>query len=164
MDVNDYPDTNNLENDNFDESSLYLDRNAISFLKETSKWTKFISIVGFIMIGLAILGILIAAIGIIVGGSQMGGAMTAFPAFLLFIYAVLLGIYIFPILYLYRFSSNMSDAIASENNKFLSESFSNLKSHYKFMGIMLIIGLAIYALMFILLLLGAGAGFLGTLF
>jgi len=60
------------------------------------------------------------------------------------------GIYFFPVYYLYNFSSKLKDAIRLNSEVILENSFKNLKSHYKFMGIVLLIFLVIYGGMFLI--------------
>ena len=130
--------------------NLSLEENAITVLKETAKWTKFLSILGFIGIGiLVILAIVMGAImessagyGAAMGGLS-GGLVTV-------VYLVMAALYFFPILYLFKFSIKLKQALLSNNSAKLSDAFLNLKSHYKFLGIMAIITLSLY-LIFIMI-------------
>lgn len=140
----------NLPLDNgLSDESLALNPQIRSFLKETAKWTFFISIIGFIYVGL----IVIAGIGLgfsssfmpDTGPNPMPFSLGALGAF----YAILGLITLIPFLYLFRFSTNMSAALRNNNESSLTASFSNLKSHYKFYGIFIIVILVIYVFIII---------------
>lgn len=130
---------------------------AINFLTEIRKWVNFLAILGFIMVGLMALFSLFAGAIFSAFSTQMG---TAFPigGFAGFIYILIALLYFFPILYLYRFGSNLKAALATRNSKSLEKAFSNLKSHYKFIGILAIITLSFYVIAFVIGII-AGLGF-----
>jgi hypothetical protein len=70
------------------------------------------------------------------------------PAVLSVVYLIVLAVYFFPVLYLYRFSSKIKTALKQENRETLSDAFANLKSHYKFIGVLPIIVMSFYILAF----------------
>jgi hypothetical protein len=130
-------------NDLFD---LRIDQQNISLLSETARWGKFLSIVGFVMCALFVVVALFA--GSIIAGSMAGvegmgaiggGAFT-------FIYLVGALLWFMPCLYLYNFSAKMQIAIRSNDQNQMTVAFRNLKSCLKFMGILTIIMLCLYAL------------------
>lgn len=115
---------------------------ASGYLNETGKWGKFLAIIGFCFIGLIVLGGLFA--GTIF--SSMGSDLP-FPGFMMGLIYVLLGaLYFFPVYYLFKFSSQVRAALATKDSHALDSAFENLKSHYKFIGILMIITLGIYVL------------------
>ena len=59
-------------------------------------------------------------------------------------------LYFFPCLYLFRFATRMQTALRTNDQQQLVSSFANLKSTFKYLGIVTIIFIAFYALMFIL--------------
>jgi FtsH-binding integral membrane protein len=133
-------------------SDLKLNSYAIGFLKETAKWVNFLAIMGFIGIGLIVIVALFA--GAIFSslpnnpyGEISGGVIT-------FTYLLIAALYFFPVLYMYRFADKMKTALARKNEDILTEAFMNLKSHYKFIGILTIVMLSLYALLFLLALIG----------
>ncbi len=120
---------------------MELTNESIFYLEQISKWTTFFSILGFVLIGILLIG------GIFVGSifSKLGQAYANFPFFTLsIIYFVIAIIYFFPVLYLYRFSVNSKHAIKSKDSNLINIAFKNLKSHYRYTGIMTIIILSIY--------------------
>jgi len=123
---------------------MSLSQESKQHLNETRKWTFFLAIVGFVFIGLMVL--LSLSMGAIF--EELGDDMMPFPSFAVgFIYLVIGGLYFFPIYYLYKFSTNMKNALISDEDSSLNDAFRNLKSHYKFMGIFTIIIFSIYLLM-----------------
>ena len=130
----------------YEQSSIELKQKSIDYLSEISKWAKFLSILGFIVIGLLIIG------GIAMGGlssamSPYGGAGMGFLAVIIYLAIALL--YFFPIYYLFRFSSFASRAVNNRDSSAVEPAFENLKSHYKFMGILAIVIISLYLLIFI---------------
>jgi len=134
-------------------------------LSETAKWGTFIAIVGFIGVGFMV----IAAVGMMVFMSTMssispdtgspfgifgGGILGGF-------YLILAALYFFPVLYLYKFSSKMKMALNGDDDVALHDAFKNLKSVYKFLGIMTIAFIALYGLFFVIGLLGGMASLVG---
>lgn len=134
----------------FESFELGLPPSILGFLKETSKWSFFLAVVGFVGIGLmALVGIIITvSMGLSSFNStyqEFGMNMTYFGL----IYIVLAVIYFFPVLYLFNFSRKLKTALASNDMSSLTEAFSNLKSHYKFIGILAIVVVSIYILAFV---------------
>ncbi|MFB1041317.1 MAG: DUF5362 family protein [Polaribacter sp.] len=133
---------------------LTLTSRAKGFLKETAKWCKFLSILGFIGLGLLFLSSFF--ISTIYGSMpqatsmpfNLGTAMTIF-------YMLMIVIYIFPLYYLYQFSVKLKKAVTSKDDEVLANAFEMLKSHYKFVGVFTIIMLSIYILAGIVGLMGA---------
>lgn len=135
----------------FETFELNVSSTIMGFLKETSTWTYFLSILGFIGIGLMLLfGVFFSVVmGLISGGNpydNLGMDMSYFGL----IYIVLALLYFFPVLYLFNFSRKTKLALKTNNNDDLTTAFSNLKSHYKFMGVFVIVVISIYILAFVI--------------
>lgn len=136
---------------------LSLNGSAKSFLRETAKWSKFLSILGFIGIGLMILfGLFSTTIysplfDAMVQQQPMPFNMGTFMKVWFIIMAL---IYFFPVYYLFQFSRKLKIALRSKDDSDLSSAFESLKSHYKFIGVFAIIILSLYALVFIVAMLG----------
>jgi hypothetical protein len=139
---------NSLSSENKD---LVLTPQSCLFLKETAKWAKFLSIMGFIGVGLmVIMGFSMSAIMSFVM-PQSTGMSSEIPTFVFsvvypIVYLILGGIYIVPIYFLYKFSINMVKALTSSDTLLLTDAFGFLKSHYKYLGIMTIVITSVYAL------------------
>ncbi|AZI70468.1 MULTISPECIES: DUF5362 family protein [Cloacibacterium] len=136
--------------------NLVIDWRSKEFLKETAKWTKFLAILGFVGIGLMVLGSLVM---LFAPSSLMSNGDFPFGGkiFMMLLYLAFAVLYYFPISYLYQFSENTKKAIENNDNNAIRDAFEFLKSHYKFMGILTIILLSFYAIMIFIGLIGAGA-------
>jgi len=134
------------------EKELKVNEISKSYLLETAKWTKFIAIIGFIGIGFLVLaGVMFAALSSVnfasIPGMENLGALGG--TFVAIIYIVLALIYYFPVKYLYDFSVKVKEALAIVDPVKLEEALEKLKSHYKYIGILLIVVLCFYALIFV---------------
>ena len=138
------------------DENLIIDWRSKEFLKETAKWTKFLAILGFVGIGLMVLGSLVM---LFAPSSLMSNGDFPFGGkiFMMLLYLAFAVLYYFPISYLYQFSENTKKAIENNDNNAIRDAFEFLKSHYKFMGILTIILLSFYAIMIFIGLIGAGA-------
>ncbi|MEQ8474889.1 hypothetical protein [Fulvivirga sp.] len=119
---------------------------SLKNLNETRKWTMFISIVGFVFVALMVLIALF--IGSVMSNLPTGSSMPISKGFATVIYLVIAAIYFFPIYYLYKFSSHMKIGIVTKSEQEVEYAFKYLKSHYKFMGILLAIVLVFYIMIF----------------
>lgn len=140
----------NLENPQHVETQISVNTVMKDYLLETAKWGKFLAIVGYIGLGLLIL----AALVVIIGFSALGSLETAgLPMSIMGImYLILAVLYYFPVTYLYRFSSQMKSGIKSNDQEKVTFAAENLKSMFKFMGIVTVVMLSIYALALIVIL------------
>lgn len=118
-----------------------------SYINEIAKWTYFLSILGFIFLGFMVLGSLFA--GLMFGSltRELGYGMSGGLITLLYLGGALL--YFFPIFYLFRFSTKAKAATRSGSDSELTDAFQNLKSHYKFVGILTIVILGLYVIFFL---------------
>jgi len=133
--------------------SLQVDDGTVLYLMETSKWAKFLSIMGFVFISILLL---CGLAFMLTGGSfysssvntdlqnlDMAGSVGVLFGVYFFVIAL---VYFLPCLFLYRFSSKMQLAIRTSDQVMLNRSFENLKSLFKFLGIITIIVLSIWVL------------------
>lgn len=139
-------------------TEMRLNNLSKEFLRETAKWANFLSILGFILIGLLVIialfaGTLMSTFSNGFGGSGMSGA------FVTILYLLMALLYFFPVYYLFKFASNMKKALAIDNEDALTKGFEYLKSHYKFIGIFTIILLSLYLILFFIGIAGAASSF-----
>lgn len=133
---------------------LTLTSTSKSFLKETAKWTSFLSILGFILITLMLVLAAFSSTIFNMVAKMQPGIPESLGLSLAITYLVLSIIYFFPVYYLLQFSRKMKKALATKNDETLASAFKMLKSHYKFIGVFTIITLSLYALLFIVSLMG----------
>lgn len=138
-----------LDKDFNTRTELQLDSAGQGYLKEIAKWAKFLSIVGFVSVGLMILfSLFLGTIysSMIPGYKEIPG----FPMWTLSAFYILISIlYIIPVLYLYRFATKVQIALIEDNEFELTTALENLKSLFKFVGIATIIFIGLYAIMII---------------
>ncbi len=128
---------------------LKITATAITYLKESAKWSKFLAIMGFIGIALMVVAALFTYISYVSMGNEMARLMPYPPIIIPIVYIIMAGIYFMPIYYLYNYASKTLHAFTSDDSVALTEAFENLKSHHKFLGIATILVLSIYVLMLI---------------
>jgi len=129
---------------------MQISEQAKKYLLEASKWATFISIVGFIAIALLI--VMSFSIGTIMANLPDGYLGGISPTFISFFYLIMAGIYFIPVFFLFQFGQKTKQALVNEDSSLLTFGLKKLNSHYKFLGILMIIGIAMY---FVLIILGA---------
>ena len=139
---------------------LVIDHESSSYLNETARWAKFLSIVGFVTCGLLavasfFIGSIMSRNALAPYGVDGAGAYGAgFAAGITALYLAIAVLYFFPCLYLYQFSVRLKAALTENNQVKLSQSLKSQKSLFKFVGILTIIVLAFYALALIVIVIG----------
>lgn len=114
-----------------------------AYLKETAQWGKFLAIMGYVLMGILVLVALAMMVGMSAFSKATGHGI--FSVLLGMIYILLAGVYFVPITYLYRFSTQVKQAVENNNEEEYTTAFQNLKSLFKFLGIFTIVMLALYA-------------------
>lgn len=128
-----------------EERKLEIDHDTLKNLNTIRIWTTFLSVLGFILIGL-----------FIIAGIATGMFLTTFsttketlgiPESMVIILLFVAGaISLFPVLFLFRFSKNIRDAVQNNDQQKFDRGIRNLKKYFTFIGILVIIALAAYAL------------------
>jgi len=143
------------------EIKLIVTEDIRSYLYDMAKWTKFLGIFGFVISALLVMcafgaTAFIAFLSKYSPGTQMGSLGAGF-IMVYFIFLALL--YFYPSLMLFKHATAAQKAVLFGDQLSLSASMSNLKSFFKFWGILLIVLIAMYVLIFVF----AGiAGIAGT--
>jgi len=140
-----------MENSDLLNNDLQVSPLSQSFLHETARWGKFLSIIGFIFSGMLAIGSFFAPAlySKTTAFSELDPSVTtAISTTIVVVYLAFAILLFFPCLYLNRFSVKMRTALSSMNQENLEESFQNLKSLFKFYGIFTIIILSFYILVF----------------
>jgi uncharacterized protein DUF5362 len=143
---------------------LQIDGQSNAHLSQAAKWAKFLAIIGFIFCGLLVVygifaGILFSSLSRMNTESSVpfGNFPNVGGAFFLTFAIIGAVLYFFPCLYLFRFGSRMQTALRNNDQNTLTNSFGNLKSFYKFLGILTIVVLAFYLLIFLIAIISATA-------
>lgn len=135
---------------------LQLDQPSINYLSEAARWGRFLAIIGFIYCGfMVIFGLFFSTVMRMmptVGDTGMSAVSNGFLGVFIIILSLVM---FFPALYLWNFSSKIRKAFSNNDQPLLTESLKNLKSFFKFYGIILIVVLSFYALALIAAIIGA---------
>ncbi len=142
--------------------SLSIDPVTKSHLAEAAKWARFLAIVGMVFLALLIIfGFFGAAMFFSTsgsfGGEEFGATgMPAYASTMIAVYMIVIAvIWFFPLLYTIRFANQMRVALAGNDQLALNKSFQNLKICLRYLGIVTIIILAIYAIIIAFTVIGA---------
>ena len=145
--------------ENFDllNNDLQVSAPAQNFLSECAKWGKFLAIIGFILCGImAVLAFFIPAFIMNIPpyntmASSLSSGLAAGMTIMYILFALL---FFFPCFYLYKFSIKMKSSLTETSQENFDDSLQNLKSMFKFYGIVTIVTLSIYALIFLVAMIG----------
>jgi len=118
------------------------------YLQETARWCRFLAIMGFIFMGLVILGF-VAVILFGAYGKLPGNAMAMIGMGV--VYVAVAVVYLFPTLYLYQFSNKIKNWLLTKDENAFVTGFANLKSFFRFIGILTIIAICFYGLMLLVM-------------
>jgi hypothetical protein len=136
--------------------SFGIDETAKGYMLETARWAKFLAIVGFVAIGLLGLLALVAIFSSAITGSldsQYGSFSGRGIQALLF--ALMAIFYFFPTYFLFRFSTLIKPALLSFDQHGFNKALSHLRNAFRFIGVLMLIVLGLYAMVFIIFILGA---------
>lgn len=141
--------------------SLSIDPVTKAHLSDTARLARFLSIVGMLLLALTAIAN-IFGITFMGGTTGMGGyndtaLMNSMRLGLITATFIVIAIAFFPLLYLFQFANRMKMALAANNQEALNDSFLNLKRHFRYIGILVIILLAMYALILVMIVFGAAA-------
>ena len=139
--------------------SLSIDPVTKSHLNDTVRWTRFLAIAGMVLLAFALLlSFLTATIWsnnsafrfTTFNGREAQEMTTAMRIGYLIAMIIVMCIAFFPLMYLLQFANRLKRALAANEQKELNEAFLNLKKYFRYLGIILIIALAFYILIFVL--------------
>lgn len=133
--------------------NLWVNTEALIHLEASRKWTLFLSIMGFVFIGIMLLTPFLF-ISFFRGADLPMPFPAAIPMFSMIPLLILVVIYFFPFYYLLQFSRFSKAAIQNKDEASLASALKYLKLHYQFMGVLVIIGAVIYLLAIFGLLIG----------
>ncbi|MDP4283883.1 MAG: DUF5362 family protein [Bacteroidota bacterium] len=138
-------------------NDLQVTSSAQNFLSDAARWGKFLSIIGFIFCGfMTILAFFIPTLIMSLPpyNSMASGFSSGIAAGMTILYLLLALLFFFPCWYLFKFSVKMQISLNSMSQENFEESLKNLKSMFKFYGVCTIIMLSIYALVFLIAMIG----------
>lgn len=138
---------------------LEVDEHSKSSFLEMARWTKFLAMFTFVMMGLALAGGLIG--GFILSrfsdaagsSAPMAALGAAGPAVLVFLILVIAGIYFYPAFALYKYSTHIKTALSTDSKQEFNIAVKYLKNSFKYIGILFIVFIIVYGLQLLFMLL-----------
>jgi GYF domain 2 len=119
---------------------------ALEMLRLTKPWVRFLAVLGFIMMGLTILGgigfAIFSLVGMGTGNSQMALPMVGMGL----AYVVMAAFQLPPVIFLNRYASRIGRLLESGSADDLQEALKAQKSFWKYVGILTLVLMGIYAL------------------
>jgi len=138
--------------DKMDSEEIQLDSRAQSSIKESIGWIKLISITGFIFLGLGLLNILYSFMNF----SQLGmGGNAGFLVLILAISLVMMGLFFYIYLLLYRYQEHANSALKTKSTTAYTDAVMYLSKFFKVIGVLFLIVIILYAVLILIAILGA---------
>lgn len=140
--------------------SLTIDPTTKEHLSAVARWAKFLAIVGMVFLVLMIVFSLLFSTFFasnMINSDVESGPSELFSSFgvgLVIFYIIVAIIAFFPLLYLLRFANRTKRALNTNDQEALNNAFFNLKAYFRYLGIITIIVLALYAIALVFGLLG----------
>jgi len=125
--------------------SIVINDEIRGYLLETARWARFLAILGFIGLGLMVIVIIV----MVLAGASFNRVANGSGLIITVFYILLAVLYYFPISYLYQFSDGIKKGVNSNDQELFTSGLKNLKSLYKFQGILTIVVISIYLLIFL---------------
>jgi hypothetical protein len=136
------------------DQKIELEGVTLLHMNELRKWTQFLTILGFVGIGLILfIGVIMLVISFMQTGTPFD--QLGLIGHLMWVgYITISVIYFFPVLYMYRFSIQAKKSLLTLGSGDLSKvhmasAIENLKKHFRYVGIVTIIILALYVVVLI---------------
>jgi amino acid transporter len=125
---------------------LQLDSLGKSHLKEAARWARFLSIAGFVSLGLVLLISAIAALTEVNSSGNNELSAAGYTVGTVIGTGIMLLIFFFPCYFLLLFANKMNRALAAEDAASLNEAFKNLKITLRYVGVVTIIFIALFVI------------------
>ena len=130
-----------------DSAGLALNPLMLGYLNESAKWSRFLGIIGFLscaLVGIVAIGMLFISTPL--SAEVFGGMGPVAIGLGYFAIAILM---FFPALFMYRFGVRTLKALRMGSEEALTKGLENLKSWFRYYGILTIIGLVFYVLLIV---------------
>jgi hypothetical protein len=121
----------------------------IEHLRATKPWVRLMSIILFISVALILLG----AVIILLVPTSMGGS--SFSLLIAVVYLAMGALYLFPAYFLHQYASSIRNLEQGGGDVAMEEALRNQKSFWRFVGIMTLVVICIYAIVLVFVVLGA---------
>lgn len=127
------------------QTNLELNSIAVDALRSSAKWSMFLAILGFIGIGFMVVAAIFMGtiMSMVPSDASPFGAMKGFISIIYILFAAL---YFPPTYYLFKYASDMKNALMYQKSDMVSDALVALKSHHKYLGISIIVFISLYIL------------------
>ena len=123
----------------------------VEHLRATKPWVRFISVIMFISVGLMFLG----GLFMMFTPSLPGMRGVGFGPVIGIIYFLIGGLYLFPAYFLHQYASSIQDLLQGGGDSAMENALGSQKSFWRFVGILTLVIICIYALVFFFAIFGA---------
>lgn len=128
-----------------------LSAEAVTYLLKAAKWGKFMAILGFIVTGLLVVAAILMSFVLNTLSDEMVPLDMPFSSMVFsFIYIIIAGIYVIPVIFLNSFSNNAIKAVNLSSAENMTASIRNLKNLFVFIGISTVVILTLYTIVLII--------------
>lgn len=140
---------------------LELTEIVLNNLKTSANWAKLIGICGFVLTGIVVVFGIIGSFAQTRMPDQMIPANTMNPMIQIAILLISALLSFFVYLFLYNFGCKAKRGLENAQKEDFEEGIENLKIFFKYMGILTLIGISIFALTILISIITAAAGIYG---
>ncbi len=130
------------------QKKIELNEIAIDALRVSAKWSLFLAIIGFIGIGLMIIGAIFLS-SIMGSLPSNGNPIMEMKGIVSVIYIIFAALYFPPVYYLFKYATDMKIALQDSDSEDVGNALKYLKSHHKYLGVSMIVIMSLYVLMII---------------
>ena len=128
----------------------------VEHLRATKPWVRLISVIMFISVGLMWLG----GVFLMFMPSPMGMRNPGFVGPVIgIVYILFGGLYIFPAYFLHQYASSINDFVQGGGDSAMESALGSQKSFWRFVGILTLVIISLYALVFLFAIFGAMSAF-----
>lgn len=142
-----------MEKEEQEQVVLQVTEDIRSYLYETSKWTRFLAIVGFVatvfmvMLAFSVSAMMGAMDTMTAGNNPYAQIPQGVLTFWLLIFSL---IYFYPSFLLLKYSTACKQAVLYGDNESLVTAMAKMKSFFKFWGVLFIVLISFYAITFVM--------------
>jgi hypothetical protein len=139
--------------------SMEIDEQGKSNFLEMARWTKFLAIVGFIFMGLGFVAFVMLGSATMNNMAALSGETSQYASLgmtaMIIMYIIIAALYFYPLYALLKYSTGIKTALQTNDKIKFNDAIGYLKGMFKYLGILMIICLALYGI--IILFAGLGA-------
>ena len=127
----------------------------VDHLRATKPWVRLISVIMFISVGLMFLG----GLAMMFMPSPAGMRGFGFGPIVGIFYFIIGGLYLAPAYFLHQYASSIQDFLQGGGDSAMETALGSQKSFWRFTGILTLVIICLYALIFLFAILGAMSAF-----